>query len=188
MARFSQRWLAPSCVAAAVLAVVLPAAAQSKPDAVQVLWNYAGVWKVNTQHFDTPYSKASQESSTLMNDCWKTGQYVACRQVVNGESKVMLVFTCANAHECTSYQIPTDGGAPGSGKLIIDGDTWTFPWSSTEHGKTTWFRVVNVWSTHDSIEFRQEYSTDEKHWVAMASGHETRMDIHRMPVDPVTHP
>ena len=30
---------------------------------------------------------------------------------------------------------------------MIEGNTWTFPWSNTEAGKTTYFRVVNVWSS-----------------------------------------
>ena len=68
-----------------------------------------------------------------------------------------------------------------SGKLIIDGNTWTFPWSNREHDKTTWFRVVNVWSSHNTIEFRQEFSTDQKHWTTMATGHETRLEVLAMP-------
>lgn len=180
--------LEPACLAAVILTISAAAMAQSKPDPVQALWAYSGIWRVNIQHLQTPFSNVSQDSSTLRNDCLKTGQYVACNQEVNGKSKVMLVFTCADEHNCTSYQIPPDGGKPSSGKLIIDGDTWTFPWSTLEHGKTTWFRVVNVWSSHDAIEFRQEYSTDEKHWITMASGHEIRMGIPRNPVDPVTHP
>lgn len=186
MIRTFSRFLALASLTA-VLAPAAPAGAQTKQDPVQALWAYAGLWKTNIDHFDTAYSKASHETTNLRNDCWKSGQYLACRQEVNGESKVLLVFTCTDAGNCTSYQIPHDGGEPGSGKLLIDGNTWTFPWSVTENGKTTWFRVVNVWSSHDTIEFRQEYSTDNEHWTRMAAGHETRVPIGRMPVDPA-HP
>lgn len=179
---------APACLAAAVLALSSQAHAQSQPDPVMTLWAYQGIWKTDIQHLDTPYSKAGHESSMLRNECWKSGQYVACRQIVNGESKVVIVFTCSDARNCTSYQIPPDGGDAGSGKLIIDGDTWTFPWSATDHGKTTWFRVVNVWSSRDTIEFRQEFSTDQQHWSPMATGHETRFPAGRMPIDPPTRP
>lgn len=188
MIRPRRHLIAPACFAAAFLTVSAVSSAQSQPDPVQALWAYSGIWRVNIEHLDTAYSKASNETSTLQNECWKSGQYVACRQTVNGESKVLLVFTCANQHDCTSYQIPSDGSTSASGKLIVDGNTWTFPWSNQEHDKTTWFRVVNVWSSHNTIEFRQEFSTDQKHWTTMSTGHETRLGVPRNAVDPVTHP
>jgi hypothetical protein len=58
---------------------------------------------------------------------------------------------------------------------VLAGSTWTFPWSSTENGKTTYFRVVNVWSSATTIEFRQEFSADEQHWTPMATGHEVKI-------------
>lgn len=150
------------------------AAAKSAPSA-DTLWAYAGTWKIEIDRVDSPYSKAGHETTNLHNDCWKSGQYVACRQIVDGDAKVLIVFTCAKPdHTCTSYQIPTDGGAPGSGTLVIEGNTWTFPWASTEDGKTTYFRVVNVWSTPTTIDYRQEYSTDQQHWTRTASGHEVK--------------
>lgn len=175
------------CVAAALLVSSAVAFAQSRPDPVQTIWAYDGMWKMEVDHFATANSKAApHESSTLRNECWKSGQYVACRQIVNGDSKVLIVFTCADEHNCTSYQVPPDGSDPGSGKLLIDGNTWTFPWSVTDGGKTTWFRVVNVWPSHDAIDYRQEFSTDRQHWTVMASGHETRIPLSRMPYDPPT--
>lgn len=160
-------------VAAGCLA--LRASGQIKGTGVDAIWAYAGVWKIQMDHVDTPYSKASHEESTLKNDCWKSGTYVACRQIVNGDPKVLIVFTCKDEHNCASYRIPPDGGDPGSGKVLLDGKTWTFPWSTTEAGKTTYFRVVNVWSSATTIEFRQEFSTDEQHWTAMATGHEIKI-------------
>jgi hypothetical protein len=47
-------------------------------------------------------------------------------------------------------------------------------WSSTEAGKTTWFRVVNVWSSPTTIDYRQEFSTDQVHWTKSAFGHEVK--------------
>ena len=55
---------------------------------------YAGVWKIETDHFDTPYSKMSHESSTVKNVCWRSGGYVACNQMVNGESRPHEVVLC----------------------------------------------------------------------------------------------
>lgn len=182
------RRLLPAWIAAALLLCAVEARPQSRPDPVQALFAYAGLWHVDIQHLDTPYSKSGHETTILRNDCWKSGQYVACRQIVNGDSRVLIVFTCIDAHNCTSYQVPPGGGDAGSGKLAIDGNTWIFPWSTTEHGKTTWFRVVNVWSSRDTIEYRQEFSTDQQHWTAMATGHESRVQIGRMPTDPLPRP
>lgn len=167
------RFLISPALLVGLATVVSPA--QSTPSGVDRLFQYAGTWKMEIEHFDTPYSKAGRESSTLVNDCWKSGQYVACRQIVNGDPKILLVFTCGsdNSH-CTSYQIPPAGGEAGSGKLIIEDNTWTFPWQTTEAGKTTWFRVVNVWNSPTTIEFRQEFSTDQVHWTRMATGHESK--------------
>lgn len=152
------------------------AVAADAPKGVDALSAYGGTWKTVMDHVDTPYSKAGHEEATLHNDCWKSGVYLACRQIVNGDPKILLVFTCReNGRDCTSYQIPNDGGEPGSGKLTIDGNTWIFPWSSTENGKTTNFRVVNVWTSPTMIEFRQEFSTDGTHWTAMATGHEVKV-------------
>ena len=143
---------------------------------VDVVLAYAGTWKVEMEHLDTAHSKASHEKTTLRNACWKNGLYLACNQYVDGESKVLIVFTY-NAKEniYTSYQIPSNGGESGSGKLLIDGNVWTFPWQLTEGDKTTFYRVVNVFAAPDRIEFRQEFSADKVHWTVMATGTETKL-------------
>lgn len=138
---------------------------------------YAGRWRVSMHHLDTPYSKAGDESHVLQNDCWRNAGFYACDQIVDGVSQALLVFLYdAKTGRYSSYPVPA-GGAPQvqPGRLQIMGDTWTFPWDNTEQGKTTHFRVVNVWRSPDSIEFRQEYSTDGTHWILMAEGHETRI-------------
>jgi hypothetical protein len=94
---------------------------------------------------------------------------------VDGESKVLLVFVYSQSkNEYTSYQIPPGGGETGSGKLLIDGNVWTFPWQAKEGDITTYFHVVNVFVAPDRIEFRQEFSVDNAHWTVMAKGTENR--------------
>jgi hypothetical protein len=167
--------LAVALLGIGIVRAQAPTSQASTQGGIDALWAYAGTWKIEIDHLDTPNSKASHETSNLHNDCWKSGIYVACRQIVDGDPKVLLVFTCAKAdHSCTSYQIPTDGGEPGSGRLVIEGNTWTFPWQSSEGGKTTYFRVVNVWSSPTTIDFRQEYSTDQVNWTKTAIGHEVK--------------
>jgi hypothetical protein len=168
--------LAVALLGIEIVSAQSPAPQTATPSGIDAIWAYAGTWKVEINHLETPSSKASHESSNLHNDCWKSGIYVACRQIVDGDPKVLIVFTCVKAdHSCTSYQIPTDGGEPGSGRLVIEGNTWTFPWSNTEAGKTTYFRVVNVWSSPTTIDYRQEYSTDLVNWTKTATGHEVKV-------------
>ena len=144
---------------------------------VERILAYAGTWKVETESFATPHSKAGHEATTLRNDCWKSGAYVACRQIVDNDPKILLVFTCSGeGNTCTSYQIPPDGSDAHAAKMTIEGDRWTFPWSVTGGGKTTWFRVVNVWASFKEIEYRQEFSTDQVHWTPMAVGHEVKTE------------
>ena len=156
----------------AALSAVTPKAPSTGIDALSA---YAGTWQTAINHIDTPYSKASYEVAVLRNDCWKSGAYLACRQSINGSPKVLLVFTCKpDGQACISYQIPPDGSQAGSGEVRLENNTWTFPWTVSEDGKTVYFRVVNVWSSPTTIEFRQEYSFDQTHWTSMATGHETQ--------------
>lgn len=149
---------------------------QKQPSDLDAIWKYAGDWHIETEIFDTPYSKVGKRISSLHNDCWRTAGYLACRQVVDGESKVLIVFTCGvTEHVCTSYQIPADGSPASDGTVHLEGDTWTFPWQTTDKdGQTTYFRVVNVWTGPTYIEYRQEYSTDQVRWTKTAVGHEVK--------------
>ena len=150
-------------------------ATADKPPGIDAIRAYEGTWDVTMEHFDTAHSKASREHTSLRNNCWKSGGYFACNQYVDGESKVLLVFIYNQSrNEYTSYQIPPGGGEAGSGKLLIDGNVWTFPWQMKEGDTTTYFRVVNVFPAPDRIESRQEFSTDNVHWTVMAKGTDTR--------------
>ena len=160
------------CLPICAFAAVHPA-----PQGVEKLAAYAGTWKTVIHHLDTPYSKAGTESHILKNDCWRSSGFLACNQIVDGDSKALIVFLYdAASGKYSSYPIPagvTPDVSPGS--LVIDGAIWIFPWNITHDGKTTHFRVRNFWSSKDSIEYHQEYSLDGSHWISMAEGHETRI-------------
>jgi hypothetical protein len=151
-------------------------AADAQVTDLEALWRYAGSWHIETDIFDTPYSKVGKRISSLNNDCWRTAGYLACRQIVDGESKVLIVFSCGvTEHVCTSYQIPADGSPASDSTVHLEGDTWTFPWQTTDKdGQTTYFRVVNVWTSPTNIDYRQEYSTDQVRWTKTAVGHEVK--------------
>jgi hypothetical protein len=150
--------------------------AQEPTAGVDAIMAYAGTWKVQGERFATAHSDAGKETSTLRNDCWKSGAYVACNQYVNGESKVLIVFTYSDLLKMyTSYPIPQNGEAASAGRLQIVGNVWTFPWEVTQAGVTTYFRVVNVFTGTDHIDYAQEFSTDNVHWTRMATGSETKV-------------
>lgn len=176
-------WPAPRIVKLAIAlspcvlspAGAYPAAPPDKAGGIEAIRAYEGAWDVTIEHLDTAHSKASREHTSLRNDCWNSGGYFACNQYVNGESKVLLVFTYnQEKNEYTSYPIPPDGSEAGSGKLLIEGNVWTFPWQAKEGETITYFHVVNVFTAPDRIEFRQEFSPDKVHWTLMARGTETR--------------
>jgi len=155
---------------------VLALAADGAPQGLDKVMAYAGTWKTETRHLDTPYSKAGNTSMLLRNDCWRSAGFLACDQIVDGDSKALLVFMYdAKGDVYASYPITAGSSDVRPGKLIIKDKVWTFPWDNTADGKTIHFRVVNTWSSADSIEFRQEYSADGEHWTLMAEGHETRV-------------
>ena len=161
-----------------LLLIVLPAAAAAAapPQGLDRLAAYAGSWDTAMTHLDTPYSKAGSERHRLDNDCWRSDTFYACRQSVDGKSQALLVFTYDAAQDrYASYPVVPGSDRAHAGVLLIHGREWVFPWDGTEQGKTTHYRVVNTWSSPDSIEFRQEYSADGKTWTTMATGHETRI-------------
>lgn len=143
---------------------------------IDAVMAYAGTWKIEGERFTTAHSDAGKEDSTLRNDCWKSGAYVACNQYVNGASKVLLVFTYNDEHKLyTSYPIPQTGEPVSSGRLQIIGNVWTFPWAVPQGNQITYFHVVNVFTSPDHIEYAQEFSTDNVHWTKMAQGKETKI-------------
>jgi hypothetical protein len=150
-------------------------AAQQPPPGLDAIKMYSGTWKVQGERFATAYSQAGKEEKTLRNDCWKSGAYYACNQFVDGESKVLLIFTYDDKEKMyTTYQIPQGGAAAGSGKLQIAGNIWTFPWQVTMGETIMYFHVVNVFTGTDRIDYAQEFSSDNVHWNTMAKGTETK--------------
>lgn len=143
---------------------------------IDAIMAYAGTWKVKGERFTTLFSTAGKEDSTLRNECFKSGGYVACNQYVNGESKVLIVYTYNDLLKLyTTYPIPPNGQAASAGRLQIVGNVWTFPWEVTQGGATTYFHVVNVFTGSNHIDYAQEFSTDNVHWTLMAKGSETKV-------------
>lgn len=154
--------------------ILAAAAANAEIDRISA---YEGTWKTHVVHVKTPLSEAGTQDATLQNVCRHSPGYYACEQVVDGEVKALLVFTYDPAQKTyTSHVFPAAPNAgTGTGTLIIEGNTWTFPWQQTQNGKTVYVRIVNTFTDADTIQFRQEFSYDKRRWTLMASGEEHRV-------------
>jgi hypothetical protein len=145
------------------------------PSALDRLNVFAGIWKSVGQNFKTPYSEEADTSSTVTNQCWKAGAYFICNQLVDGASRVLLVYTYKGGDTYTISTIPAASGQASNGTLLMDGGVWTYPGVSHKFGQATYFRTVNIYGDNDNIDYREEYSQDQVTWTLMAKGHETRV-------------
>src|ERR1039458_7816724 len=125
--------------------VLCACAAAEGPAGIEKILAYQGTWKIETEHFNTRFSKAAKESSTLRNDCWRSGGFFVCDQF-GKEKRKTLPVSPNDAKDDTygSSSVPAAGGEGGSGKLIVKGNVWNFPWEDKQDGKTVYFRVVNI--------------------------------------------
>lgn len=163
-----------------ILAACIHGSAQSpatiSPAGIAAIEAYKGTWKISTVARDTAHSKAAHDEKVLRNDCWRSAGYYACNQFLDGVSQALLVFTYSQDKNLyTSYVIPQDGSAAHSGTLEIHGDTWIYPWDVTENGPTVYYRVVNIFTSRNSIQFRSEFSADKQTWTPTATGTEVRL-------------
>ena len=144
-------------------------------DPLAALAVYAGTWRLHIDHVRTEFSRARAETMIVKNVCWRSTDYYACNQIVDGNSAALVVFTHApDAKQYTSTTI-VPNGAPHTGSLAIDGATWTYPWQETDaKGKLVYLRVVNTFTGPGAIAYRQEFSRDKRHWTVTARGLETK--------------
>ena len=152
---------------------VLPPVAAA--DALDTISAYAGTWQLHVDHLKTEFSRERSEDMTIVNRCWRSTDYYACNQIVNGASAALIVFTYSAKTKQYATTTIVPEAEPHAGTLIVDGATWTFPWQDTdEKGNVVYLRVVNTFSAPGTIEYRQEFSRDRQHWTVDARGHETK--------------
>jgi hypothetical protein len=159
------------CVTGATTAAPL----STQADPLGVIAAYEGTWRAEVEQFNSVYSKAKKTTNIIINDCWRTALFYACAQTVNGKHGALLVFTWdAISKVYTTYPISPDGGSVSKGKLQIEGNDWYYPWDEEKNGVTVHFRVVNHFVGRDTIEYRQEFSSDETQWTVIGRGIEHR--------------
>lgn len=175
------RWIA---AAALILAACIHGAAQSPtpaqsapaPSGIDAIAAYKGTWKFSSVTIDAAGNKSAKDEKILRNDCWRSAGYYACNQFLDGKSQDLIVFTYQpDRNLYTTYIVPLDGTKASSGTLEIHGNTWTYPWEVTDKGTTVYHRVVNVFNSPTSIQFRSESSTDKVNWTPTMTGSEVRV-------------
>jgi hypothetical protein len=144
---------------------------------VTVFARYNGAWKTELTHLQTPYSKPSNETMTVKNDCWHSEVFYVCDQIIDGAPKALIVFFY-NAEDKIFGSFPITAGSENvhRGEVQVDGNTIIFPWQINDNGKTIAMRIVNRFTSADAMEFRQEYSEDGNKWLPMATGVEHKVD------------
>lgn len=170
---------------AAVLSVVITAAAmrgtprtsaQTMPPALQKLTVLAGTWKAAGKTYVTDFSKEGVDNSTLHNDCWQSGMFYACDQIVDGDSKALIVFTPgAKNGTYVNYGIVSPNPAD-AGQLVIDGNKWTYG-GVTEGKKAPYWRTLNTFDNANgttTIHYTVQFSKDGTNWITMKDGVETK--------------
>lgn len=146
------------------------------PDALRPLEILAGAWKADGQTFDTDFSKAGKDSSTLNNDCWQSGMFYACDQIVDGDSKALIVFSASEKPGTfVNYGIVPPNPSP-SGRLVIDGNSWTYG-GVTEGRQPPYWRTLNEFANANgttTIHYKVQYSKDGTNWINTKEGVETK--------------
>jgi hypothetical protein len=149
--------------------------ATSGLDALKVL---AGAWKAEGEVFDTEFSKATKDTATLHNDCWQSGEFYACDQIVDGVSRALIVFSF-NEKDGTynNYAIPAGGLPAGPGGILtIAGKTWTYASRPSDDAKPPYFRTVNEFDGRSTIHYKIEFTRDNKTWTKTREGIERRVE------------
>lgn len=159
---------------ASVLALVLTAAAD--PDPLALLARYDGVWRTRGERFETPASHPGHFVRTIANSCRRSGAFLSCAQSVDGRQTALVVYLWdPAAREVTTYAVSAAGGPAGRGRVVVAGDTITFPSELTVDGALLQVRVVNQFQGPDRIAYRREISRDGINWTVAETGEEERV-------------
>jgi len=135
----------------------------------------AGTWKTDGQRYATEYSKAGRDTSLLHNDCWGSGVFFACDQIVDGKSTALIVFSPGDKPGAFhNYAIPSAGGPAGLGLLTIADTTWVWGPALGDTSGTRW-NTTNVFTTPTTIRYRVQFSHDGRNWTTMSEGNERKL-------------
>ena len=144
------------------------------PDPYEPLKLYDGGWQVNI-------SMPEKKSDHLVNHCARTGKFYSCEQEVNGVTVALVIFlpqgkSGSGGLEYRTLAALPDASKPGDwGRLVIEGNTWTYSWTEKNGDKSVAARNVNVFKDKDHIHFELQRLADGSNWKTEMAGDEERV-------------
>lgn len=147
------------------------------PEAAKPLSIFVGHWEGGGKFSDTAMSAAGPVTSKT--DCgWSNqGHYLVCEQAVTedkGTHQQLTVYTPNDEGDGFTYYTITGSAPPFTGKLKIDGNTWTYDNVFEQDGKKTEVRTINTFAG-DEENFKTEFSVAGGPWTTMLEGKSHRM-------------
>jgi hypothetical protein len=143
-------------------------------DPYEPLKLYDGGWQVK---ITTPEKKTDH----LVNHCARTGKFYSCEQEVNGVTAALVIFLPQGKSESGGLEYRTlaalpDASKPGDwGRLVIEGNTWTYSWTEKNGDKSVAAQNVNVFKDKDHIHFELQRMADGSNWKTDMAGDEERV-------------
>jgi hypothetical protein len=148
-------------------------ASTADPDPYEPLKLYDGGWQVKV-------TLPEKKPDHLMNHCARTGTFFSCEQEVNGKTTALVIFLPIGKSDSGGLEYRTlvalpDAGKPGDwGRLVIDGNTWTYSWTEKNGEKIVAARNVNHFKDNDHIHFELQRMEDGANWKTEMAGDEER--------------
>ncbi len=145
-------------------------------DAAKPLTPFVGHWEGGGKFYATSMSAAG--SVTSKTDCaWSAqGHYLVCEQTLvdeKGTHQQLTVYTPSDEGSDFTYYTSTGSASPFTGKVKIEGNTWTYDNTFDQDGKKTEVRTTNTFSG-DEESFKTEFSVDAGPWTTMLEGKSQR--------------
>lgn len=111
----------------------------------------------------------------IENHCQMDGSFAICLQTVNEKSKMLVVYKPTDKPcEFTSIQIAEGRSEVLTGIVEIEGNVWTYPWTTEVDGQLVHYRVRNFSAGPDVIRFEKSLSKNGQVWSLIQAGDERR--------------
>ena len=144
------------------------------PDPYEPLKLYDGAWQVKI-------SMPEKKPDHLVNHCARTGKFYSCEQEVNGETTALVIFLPQGKSGSGGLEYRTLAALPDAskpqdwGRLVIEGNTWTYSWTEKDGDKPVAARNVNVFKDKDHIHFELQRLAEGSSWKTEMAGDEERV-------------
>ena len=142
------------------------------PDNAKPLSPFVGHWEGGGSFRATAMSEAGNVTSKT--DCaWSTqGHYLVCEQTLTddkGTHQQLTIYTPSEDGGDFTYYTITGSAPPFTGKVKIEGNSWTYDNTFEQDGKQTEMRTVNTFNGEDET-FKTEYRIANGEWTTMLEG------------------